>query len=159
MKTSVSLFTSMINIPRTDKKHSKKREPDDHLWLDKQCLKPIMEVPGCSRLCNTCLWVLQRSVSHKPGKNTRHVQYWTTLSSSADRGCHLCIYLRDQWDKYIGNDRATEHTLSHALANEVENGRAVIFYRGKSPSKELNPKRIKFDFLNPACESRVIPSR
>ena len=58
----------------------------------------------------------------------------------------------------MGNDRATEHILSHALADDVKIGRAVFFYRGKSPSKEVNPKSIKFDFLNPACESREIPS-
>ena len=149
----------MINIPKTDMKYSQQREPDDRLWLDKQCLEPIMKVPGCSRLCDACLRVLQRSVSHKPCEKTRHVQYWNTLSSSADRGCHLCTHLRDQWEKHMGNDRATEHILSHALAEKVKSGRAVFFYRGKTPSKEVNPKSIKFDFLNPACESRVIPSR
>ena len=138
-------------MPMTDKKHSEKGEVDDQFWLDKQCLEPIISVPDCSRLCNACLWVLQQIVSHKSRRTTRHVEPWTTLSSSADRGCQLCIYLRNQWYKYMGNDKETGHIVSHALA--FRNGGAVIFYPGEKFNSEVWSKSIEFDFLNPACES------
>ena len=139
--------------PRTDKEHSENRGPDDHHWLDEQCLQPITPVYGCSPLCNACIWVLQRSFSTKSIKYSTHVRYWTTLSSSADQGCHLCIHLRDQWDKYMGDNRATAHIMSRTYAYGGENGRVVVFYRGTNPDGDTRPRSIKFFFLNPACES------
>ena len=145
---SVSPSTSMICRPRSDKEHSEKREPDDDLWLDKQCLEPITSVPGCSRLCNACLWVLQRSVSQRFCKDTTHLRYRTTLSSLADRGCHLCIHLLDQWDEHVDDNRATAHIMSHAYVALGKNGRVVFFYRDV-----ISSKSVKFYILKPACES------
>ena len=54
------------------------------------------EVPGCSRLCNACLGVLQQYRSPSP---SLPCGFWTTPSSSAERDCVMCIrllYLRDE---------------------------------------------------------------
>ena len=110
-------------------------------WLDKLCLGPIKLVPGCSRLCNACLRVLQHSESPL---RIKHLRYWTTLKSSADRGCRLCIYLLEHWYEDLDDHSEIAHVESFADVSDEK--KSVSFNR-----TSYRFSGVLFEFVNPAC--------
>ena len=149
---SVSSDTSMMCKSESDSESDK----DDGLfraWLDEYCLGPITSVHGCSHLCNACLLILGLSapsaaekIDHNGDMLVRHLRYWTTLRSSAERGCLLCIYLLDRW-KWSGDEyKAT--TLLRSQATVLVGDHGVEFHCSISSIHAF------FYLVNPACKSQ-----
>lgn len=77
-------------------------------WQDKSCLKPFEEpnVDLASRLCYACRGLFSGSKEFQ--KPYKHYYYLSSLRSTADRGCHLCILIRSKIDRETQNHRLSE---------------------------------------------------
>ena len=151
MTMSVSPDTSMMCDSISDEDEIESQESEDE-FLDEICLEPITSVHGCSRLCNACLLILKLSawkeLSHSEIVLLRHLRYWTTLRSSAERGCLLCIYLLDRWK---GSEDVYEATaLVRSQARLVFGDHEVLF------ECSMSGFAVVFYLVNPACKSHSI---
>ena len=148
---SVSPDTSMMCTSERDSE-SDGDGGEFWVWLDELCLEPITSVHGCSRLCNACLRILKLSAAKMIGDHERmllrHLRYWTTLRSSAERGCLLCIRLLDRWKGSEDDRRATALVESFAF---VRLGGHEVFFQ----SSMLKDYEI-FDLVSPACKSQSL---
>lgn len=115
---------------------------DDDDWLDKQCLKRIRSVSGCSRLCNACLLVLR-------GARVRHLRYHASLSISAKRGCHLCIYLLDWLSEYVDEQRSLEKVDIECFVFEKDS----LIPKLDFSSYRAPGYHMRFFYANAACQS------
>ena len=68
----------------------------EYEWMDEKCLNPIRSVPGCSRLCDACLWIFQQSPVQMRDQHLvyrSHLRHLATLIQSTLQGCLLCSRL------------------------------------------------------------------
>ncbi len=111
----MSTSTSSINTLECESPSEDDMEYTDE-WMDEQCLKPIRSLPGCSRLCDACLWIFQQTpmqICERPPVDRSHVRYLATLEKSAGQGCLLCSRL---FGRFVSD---------HDLMNTIN----VRFYR------------------------------
>ena len=120
---------------------------DDEDWLDKQCLKRIRTVPGCSRLCNACLLVLREA-------RVRHLRYHASLSVSAKRGCHLCIYLLDWLREYVDEQRPLEQVDIECFVYDKDSLMPKLDFS----SYRARGHHMRVLYANAACQSHFVCS-
>ena len=140
--------TSMTCDSESDEDEIESKTSDHDFWLDEFCLEPFMPLFGCSQLCNACSLILELSawkeLSHNKCASIHHLRYWTTLRSSAERGCLLCTRLLDEWKGYGDEYEETAIVSSKALVEVGDHG--VSFCCSLS---NLSPF---FCIVNPACK-------
>lgn len=121
-------------------------EYDASEWQDKSCVEAFEEPNSGldSRLCNACRCLFSGSKAFQ--KNYKHYYYLSSLRSTADRGCHLCVLVRSKIDRETQNHRPSKvlRLIAELYTSSIKhNGNAFElwfhFFR--------NPKRVGYGNL------------
>ena len=103
------------------------------------------KVPGCSRLCNACLVVLQGNQEDGRSFGPR-----TTNKDSAEQGCVLCLRLLRLGDKHV--DFVANGSLDNMSRGDTNN--IVLIYKYQKGKHNYQTIRFVLHLIDPACKSQ-----
>ena len=153
----MSTSTSSINTLECESPSEDDMEYTDER-TDEQCLKPIRSMPGCSRLCDACLWIFQHTpmqICERPPVDRSHVRYLATLEKSAGQGCLLCSRLFSNVGRFV-SDHDPMTTINMRFYRDAEpddNPFGTLWFYDKHGSA------MGFTFVSPARELLYNPAR